>query len=252
MRICVFVITFDCAEILPWFLRHYSAFADEISAFDDHSTDGTREMLSAHPKVVLRDWPHPGSGIDEDLFLAHWQEWYPKARGQFDWVIIVDPDEFICSAYSCDIRGHLREAQMTDVEVISPSGYNMTGSGLPADDGHSQIWELSNMGVVAPVYSKPVVFQPKIQINWIRGKHALENCNPVMRGPCGLRLLHYRYLGADYTRAKNAKNYARCGLQNGDKGAAWSCSPGYDGPDKEHSPQWAEEAKKRAVNVLNL
>jgi hypothetical protein len=134
-------------------------------------------------------------------------------------------------------------------EVIKPDGYNMTGNGLPKDDGR-QIWEIAPMGVAAPVYSKPVVFQPHIKINWIRGKHALENCKPVVNETTPLKLLHYRYMGADYTRAKNAKNYARCGLLSGDKGAAWSCSPGYDGPDKEHSPQWAEFAKTKAFNVI--
>jgi hypothetical protein len=65
-----------------------------------------------------------------------------------------------------------------------------------------------------------------------------------------MKLLHARYFGADYTRSKNAKNYARCGLLSGDKGAAWSCSPGYDGADKEHSPQWAEFARTVAFNVV--
>lgn len=245
MRIIVFVITHNCADVLPFFLRHYETFADEISAWDDRSTDGTREMLASTPKVILREWPHR-TGIDEDLFLAHWQEWYPKARGAFDWLMIVDPDEFI---HAPSIRTLLNTAKSTGIEVIRPTGYNMVGDGIPHDDGR-QIYEISPMGVDAPVYSKPVIFQPNIIIRWIRGKHDIEDCNPVMKPLKFFKLLHYRYMGADYTRAKNAKNYGRCGLLNGDKGAAWSCSPGYDGPDKEHSPQWAEEAKKRAFNVL--
>jgi len=243
MKILVFVITYNCADVLPFFLRHYSEVADEISAFDDFSNDGTRELLKANPKVLLRDWPHPGCGINEDLFLAHWQEWYPKARGKFDWVMIVDPDEFI---YAPALRG-LLEVRV-EGKVLRPRGFNMTGDGLPKDDGR-QIWEINPMGVPAPVYSKPVVFRPEIKINWIRGKHDVEHCAEVPVN-CGLKLLHYRYMGATYTAAKNAKNYARCGLDSGDKGAAWSCSPGYNGPEKEHSPLWAEAAKAKAVNVL--
>jgi hypothetical protein len=248
MKVLVFVITYNCADVIGYFLRHYSAFADEISAFDDFSNDGTRELLKANPKVLLRDWPHPGCGINEDLFLAHWQEWYPKARGGFDWVMIVDPDEFL---WSPDVRATLEFAYKRGYQVALTEGFNMTGDGLPKDDGR-QIWEIAPWGVAAPVYSKPVVFDPNIKINWIRGKHALENCNPILsRGPL-FKLLHYRYMGANYTAAKNAKNYARCGLDSGDKGAAWSCSPGYNGIDKEHSPLWAEEAKKKAINVLEL
>ena len=246
MKILVFVITYNVGpELLSFFLRYYQTFADEISAFDDMSTDGTREMLKAHPKVILRDWPHK-TGIDEDLFLAHWQEWYPKARGAFDWVIIADPDEFL---YADFIKTRLHREIDNGTEVIRSTGFNMMGDGLPKDDGR-QIYEINPMGVHAPVYSKSVVFRPHIKINWNRGKHALENCNPVMSEEPWLKLLHYRYMGADYTRAKNAKNYARCGLISGDKGAAWSCSESYDGEHLEHSPKWAEAAKSKAFNVL--
>jgi hypothetical protein len=248
MKILVFVLTFNCRDVLPFFLRHYETFATEISAFDDHSDDGTRELLKAHPKVILRDW-NKESGINEDLFLAHWQEWYPKAAYKFDWVMIPDSDEFL---YSPDMLGTLALAKSVGLQVIKPRGFNLVGDGFPKDDGHSQIYELNPMGVEAPVYGKPVIFDPRIKINWNRGKHALEHCNPVVGSETGMKLLHARYFGADYTRAKNAKNYARCGLLSGDKGAAWSCSPGYDGPDKEHSPQWAEFAKTKAVNVMLL
>jgi hypothetical protein len=248
MKIIVFALTFNCRDVLPFFLRHYETFADEISVWDDGSDDGTRELLKAHPKVFMREWPHR-TGIDEDLFLAHWQEWYPKARGAFDWVMIPDPDEFI---YSPDMLGLLALARSAGIEVIKPHGFNLVGDNFPKDDGHSQIYELNPMGVRAPVYGKPVIFQPHIKINWIRGKHDLEHCDPVVGRETGLKLLHARYMGAEYTRAKNAKNYARCGLLSGDKGAAWSCSPGYDGPEKEHSPTWADAVRARAVNVLKL
>ena len=246
MKIIVFTLTYNNADVVPFFLRHYSAFADEISAFDDFSTDGTRELLKANPKVILRDWPHPGSGIDEVLFLAHWKEWYQKARGGFDWVIIADSDEII---HAPDVRTVLSDQQALGYEVIRTNGWNMTGNGLPKDDGR-QIWEISPMGVRAPVYSKPVVFRPHIEISWNLGKHALQDCSPEVTPRPLLKLLHYRYMGSTYTRIKNAKNYARCGLATGDKAAAWSNARSYDGPDKEHSPQWADFAKTKAINAL--
>ena len=247
MRIIIFLLTHNTADVLPYFLRWYSTFADEISAFDDASTDGTRELLSGCPKVLLRDWPHPTSGIDEPLFMAHWQEWYRKARPTFDWAFIVDSDELI---YHPDMRGLLTEHRSRGTTVLQPEGFNMTGNGLPTDDGR-QLWEISPLGVRAPVYSKPVVFNPAVNMDWNLGRHALSNAHElrVATDP-KLRLLHYRYMGEAYTRAKNAKNYARCGLVSGDKGAAWSCAESYDGPDKEHSPQWAEFAKTKAFNVM--
>ena len=178
MKIIVFCLTHNSAEVLPFFLRHYSMFADEISVWDDNSTDDTVTLLMRNDKVVLRDWPHR-TGIDEDLFLAHWQEWYPKAAYKFDWCMIPDCDEFI---YSPDMLGTLALAKSVGIQVIKPRGFNLVGDGFPKDDGHSQIYELNPMGVPAPVYSKPVIFQPHIKINWIRGKQ-------IGRASCRERVL---------------------------------------------------------------
>ena len=249
MRVVVVAITFECAALAPFFLRHYETIADEIAIFDDFSQDGTREIFKAHPKVLLRDWPHPGSGIDEHAFLNFLYQVYPSAaKHGFDWVMLVDSDEFLYAPKALDV---LAQALKDGVEVIQTSGFNMTGTGLPKDDGR-QIYEINPMGVAAPVYSKAVILRPTAKVTWNLGRHALENCNPKLSNGPLFKLLHYRFLGEAYTRAKNAKNYARCGLANGDKGAAWSCSPEYNGWDKEHSPAWSEFAKTKAFNVMEV
>ena len=237
----VFMVCYNRAFILPWFLRHYETIADEICVFDDKSDDGSRELLSRHPKVILRDWPHD-NGIDDQQFLDHAYEWYPKARGHFDWVMWVDADEFI---YHPQLRTVLEAS--TDVELLPTVGFNMMGNGLPIDDGKSQIYELNPMGVWAPVYAKPVVFRPEATVRWRRGKQELEGCTPKVASRPILKLLHYRYLGRDYTARTNAINLQRCGLKSGDKSHGWSCHPDHQG---EHSPAWAESAMAMSFNVL--
>jgi len=240
-RIWVFSLCRNEANVIPFYLRHYGSFADRIIVWDDASDDGSLELLRSHPSVLALRWPYE-TGIDEDAFLRFVYDNYPVAKGMADWCIWCDIDEFI---YSPDIFNTLEAA--SNYEVIQTRGYNMTGDGFPVDDGKSQIWEISQMGVNAPVYSKPIVFRPSATVRWNRGKHALENCDPALSKEPMFKLLHYRYMGAKYTAWKNAKNYARCGLLSGDKGAAWSCSPHHTG---EHSPGWAEEAKKVAFNVI--
>lgn len=242
MKILVIVVTHNCAEIIPFFLRYYSNIADEIWSFDDASTDGTRELLAQCPKVKLENWPHPGSGIDDDLFLNFAYDTYPKAAGWFDWVIFVDPDEIV---YHPNMSGVLEEI-IGRGDVIRTCGFNMISESFPKDDGR-QIWEILPFGVRAPVYSKPVVFNPKIMVRWDRGKHHLERCSPFMSSERSIKLLHYRYLGVEYTRKRNAENYARCGLDRNDKGAAWSCSTTWKG---EGSPEWVALALKETFNVL--
>jgi len=245
MRIWIFSLCRNESDILPWYLRNYGAIAEKIIVWDDESTDGSTELLMAHPKVSMREWPYPTSGIDEDLFLQFAQEQYRLAAGHADWVMWVDCDEII---HCADLKGAFEAADAAHADVIKPSGWNMTGDGLPADNG-LQIWQVAQMGVPAPVYAKPVIFRPTSVIRWNRGKHALENCSPKIITIPDVKLLHYRYMGGDYTRKKNRKNYDRVGLANGDKGAAWSCAPTWHG---EHSPEWADQVKARAINVIAL
>lgn len=242
MKIWTFSICFNESRILPFWLRHYEKFCDQMHVWDDHSTDGTRELLQAHPKVVLHDW-EGGNGIDDQKFIEFAHETYPMARGKADWCIWCDMDEFI---YHPDIKKLLEGTK--SVDVFRTDGYNMVGNGLPVDDGR-QIWEIHPMGVSAPVYGKPIVFRSTVKIRWNRGKHDIERqwCNPKISPSLPIKLLHYRYMGFDYTKERNARNYERCGLKSGDKGAAWSCAPNYNG---EHSATWAHTSINRAFNVI--
>jgi hypothetical protein len=199
-------------------------------------------MLAKHPKVFLRDWPY-NNGIDEDQFLLFAYDWYPKAKtGGFDWAMWVDCDEFI---YAPDVRKVLEESKY---DVIRTKGYNMLGDGLPKDDGRSQIWQAHKNGAISNIYSKPVVFRPSIKIRWNRGKHDVEECSGKISHDPMFKLLHYRYMGGKYTAEINARNYARCCLRTGDKNAAWTCAPNFKG---EHSADWAEKAKIKALNVVD-
>lgn len=248
MRIIVFSVCYNQAEILPFWLRHYSAFADEISVFDERSNDGSRELLQANPKVIMREWPF-NSGIDETMFLDVAYEWYPRSHPAFDWVIWADTDEFV---YHPDIRSSLAKADESGFNVIETEGFNMVNDGLPKDDGR-QIWEICKRGVWAPVYSKPIVFKPNVTIRWTRGKHHIEHAeSPGTKSWLfsKIKLLHYRYLGYDYTLKVNQRNYDRCGLYTGDKGAAWSCSPDHRGKYLEGSPEWAQRMVECATDVI--
>lgn len=242
MKIIVFSICWNQAHILPFWLRHYASFVDEICVFDEQSNDGSRDLIKACPKVVLRDWPYQ-SGIEEDLFLQFAYEWYPRAAPAYDWVMWPDTDEFL---YHPDILGVLHEALRRRIEVIQPWGYNMMCEGLPPDDGR-QLWEICRKGVHAPLYNKPVIFRPASLIRWDRGKHHLEGCTPKVWDDSGIKLLHYRYLGYEYTKKRNAINLERCGLFTKDKAAAWSCQPDYRG---EGSAEWAKYAQRLASEVV--
>jgi len=242
MKIWIMTICRNEERMLPHYLAHYSTFADRILVWDDKSTDNTRSILSASPLVELRDWPFD-TGIDDETFLNFSYAAYRTARGRADWIMWVDVDELI---YHPNMRHMLERAD--GLEVIRTCGFNMIGdgTGIPQFDGR-QIYDRFPLGVRAPVYSKPVVFRPHIDIKWNRGKHALEHFKPRVSSNCLLKLLHFRYLGYDYAKARNANNYSRVGIHDGDKGCAWTCAPDYNG---EHSAEWTKTLPQHSFNVL--
>ena len=235
MRIWIYSFCWNEKDMLPFYLRHYSTFAEKIILFDDKSDDGTLEIASKCPLVEVRECPYSGLNDNENLCLS--QEAYKEARGKADWVMWMDIDEII---YAPDIVETLK--QCSEYDVASTDGYNMTGMGVPIDDGR-QIYEIRRSGVRAPVYAKPVIFKPEADMKWTRGRHAVEGCDAKITPDPLFKLLHYRYMGWKYTEERNLRNYDRAGRS----ACAWSCSPEWKG---EHSPVWADYAMLKAFNVI--
>ncbi len=250
--IFVYACTYNDVELMRWWLRHYSQLAARMIITDDDSTDGTQDVVNSYHGARVERWQWR-NGLDEDQRL-HWAYkcQIDAQRSGADWCILVDSDEFIAAPdmNPQSIITILEAEQAAGTEVVKTCGWNMVGDGLPKDDGRSQIYDLLQTGVRSSVYSKPVVLRPHTRANWVRGFHNLENCNPKLSDGPKLKLLHYRYLGLEYTRERNGRNYTRLDLKGGDKGCGWSVSPLYTGADKEGSPEWAEAIKSKAINAI--
>ena len=54
-NICLhlYALCWNEEKMLPHFFRHYDALVDRYFIFDNASSDRSREMLEAHPRVTL-------------------------------------------------------------------------------------------------------------------------------------------------------------------------------------------------------
>jgi len=214
---------------MPYFLRHYSTFVDRMIFYDDHSVDGTRDLISECSKTVLRNWP--GShGMVDDEFLSFANEQWKEARGYADWVIWVDADEFL---YHPKILEVLERYLNEKVQVPKINGFTMLSHKFPTTDG--QIYEEIRTGFPDDVWSKATIFRDNMV--WNVGRHSMnhDRFKPRFSKDYELKLLHYRALGWDYLEARHSRNWERvpehCRAQN----LGNNCSPGWVG---HHGLEW--------------
>jgi len=206
----IYTIARNEEYMLPYFLRHYSLFADKIFVIDDHSTDGTVKIAEAHPKVELLNFEHESENYD-DHFSDYFTKCYKEnSRGVADWVIRVDTDEFMYHEKMIDV---LKEQRERKVDVLMSTGYMMVSDVLPKGDG--QIYDEAKMGVKYPRYSKTVIFNPALDVTFTKGRHNINVPKKTLISQNGILLLHYRYLSKNYFIERSIHLYSRKGEMNG-------------------------------------
>jgi hypothetical protein len=215
MKVDLYTSTWNEIKLLPYFFRHYDTFVDRYFVWDDHSTDGTREILEQHSRVTLYDTEVSG-GVDDYFRYCMWPQYIAKSRGKADWVFCVDIDEIM---WHPDIPGRLQELYDEGCDVIRPVGFLMIGDSLPSHDG--QLYDMIKNGFRDRVYDKKVIFRPDVNIIFTPGKHRIEHLSSGVgkkdlriRMKSGFKLLHYRYFGIDHFIARLTRNCERLKMAN--------------------------------------
>jgi glycosyltransferase involved in cell wall biosynthesis len=204
MKVFVFSIMWNNEYILPYFLRHYSTFAERIFIFNDHSTDKTAEIAKANPKVTLLDFEYD-RGLNEDDFNDCFERAYKEyARGKADWVMCVDADELI---YNKQITKVLEQQKNRGVRVLKSPSYQMISKTFPETDG--QIYDECKTGIRSPRFDKTVVFDPMLDITFGPGRHSINLPEGIEAADAGLLMLHYKYLSRDFIIERNKIAYPR-------------------------------------------
>jgi len=250
MKIWAYVTIWNEEKMLDFYLRHYSQFCDKIIFFDNESDDRSHEIINSYPNTEIRTYSTEGTFNDyKHLNLKH--EAIEEARGNCDYVIISDCDEFI---YHPNLVGFLEE-HLNKTAVFYPAGFQMASHYFPETDG--QIYDVIRTGEPSPWYSKPILLNPNMlqDFYWVEGCHEVENNRlrhdgdiyhvvPESVRPDGtykshdwgnwkimfdllhifekepLKLLHYKFLGSDFVEDRYKQYVNRVSVQNESAGLA--------------------------------
>lgn len=243
MKIYVCTHIWNEERILPYFLRHYSTFADWIFVYDQNSTDNSVKLIRQCPRtsVLALTGIRQHQDIDYVAFAARE---YPLFQGTADWVLWPDADEIL---YHPNIRTLLAKYLAEGVQVPLTQGYQMIAKKFPSNGG--QIYDEIKTGFASDVFCKPIVFTPNSKVQWVPGKHRLESwCKPKRNRTPEIKLLHYRFIDPGYVQERNRRNWERMDDLHRRMGHNWTCNPAYSGM---HSYRWYDQIKdKKLANVV--
>jgi glycosyltransferase involved in cell wall biosynthesis len=207
MKIHLYSLCWNEADILDFFFRHYDPWVDRYFIFDDGSTDGSIDILKAHPKVDWRKWKrsYPDSYLisQTDWLNTAWKE----SRGIADWVVIVDIDEHLLTPHH-SIRNYLGSYKAKGITHIPALGFQMITKEFPNAD--ENLAQTRTRGTPLAEMCKLSIINPDAieESNFTGGRHTatpLGNLKLPKRDE--LLLLHYKYLGTKRTLDKISGQY---------------------------------------------
>lgn len=208
MIIKVATICWNEEKILPFFLRHYEQFCDQIIVYDNHSDDKSQEIIRNHPKTELRFF-NSGGKSREDIEIRVKSD--ASLGVEADWIIVVDTDEII---YHPNLVEYLQQCKDKGITVPIPTGWDMISQTFPKDEG--QIYDQVKTGVCREKFNKQAVFVPKqVRMNYGPGCHPNTKAahqpkgNVVTSQDPELKLLHFKMMGLEYYINRTAKLGAR-------------------------------------------
>ncbi len=186
--------------MLPFFFRHYDSIVDQYFIYDDNSTDDTKDLLSAHPKVHLRSFPRIADSFalsEQSLSNQCWKE----SIGHADWVIVTDIDEFL---YHQDLKSYLYNCQEEKNTLIPAFGYQMISETFPEPD--QDLCQSHRLGAPWGNMMKSSIFDPNsiTDINFGLGRHRAKPTGRIQTPEKDeLLLFHYKYLSFQETFERN-------------------------------------------------
>lgn len=191
MKIACFTISYNEELMLPHFIKHYKQFCDKIVVFDNMSTDSTEKIALDSGCDVIK-WKTEENDLNDSAYLEIKSNCYKSATGEYDWVIVVDTDEFISHKRGDSfVRVELERMKQLNIQLPDVEGYNMFSW------DHDLTEDLSSINYAVPekLYSKLCVFNPSLNMSWDPGCHRCHLATDYKDS--GLILKHYKFINYD-------------------------------------------------------
>lgn len=234
-------ITWNEAEMLGFFFRHYDPWIDRYVIFDDGSTDGTLEALQDHPRVVVRKFQRSCPDSFVESARRHYNSSWKSSRGQAHWVVIAAVDEHL-HVPGVPMRQYLEHCRAQGVTVVPALGCQMISDEFPAPD--ERLCDTRTWGAPWGQMNKLGVFDPHAieDTGYEAGRHRAHPSGRVqVPDRDELLLLHYKYMGFERTRARHA--LLKTGLGPGDLSENWAHH--YSWTDPQLRAAWEDFARQK-------
>ncbi len=205
MKVHVYLLCYNEAEIIESVIRYYEQFCSKIFILDNYSTDDSVKIAKKFPKVTVIQW-QSGDKIDEALYVkmkSSTYKNYSREGGKYttevaDWIISCDMDEIV---YHPNIIEVLAEYKNEKVTVPKITGFNMYGENEV--DPNQSIFKQYIYGSRAPQFDKRVLFDVDFDMSYTYGAHPHGTGFEYMRSTYGfassnkhpIALLHYKHIG---------------------------------------------------------
>lgn len=244
MKIWLYCIFSNEAELLPFFLRHYAPQVDRLIMFDNGSTDNSRALIHAYKNGEVFKYPSNQAVMDSVGMTYFASHKYREARGQADWVLWVDCDEFLWSG-PIALRELLRGYQQQGIRAVQSVGYQMLSNEFPTSD--APLTDQIRYGIADREYDKVSAFDPALDVTWRPGRHVCNIDGNVTAYRGELRLLHYRFIGLDFWQRRNAYNYAHRSEAEIASNRSYHAAPEHTG---KYSLAWYQNAMAYMSDVV--
>lgn len=226
----IYTITYNEELMLCYFIEHYrERFPNcKIVIYDNESTDDTRAIAMGMDCELITY--STNNKLSDSKYLEIKNNCW---KGQTDWVIVADCDEFL----------DIWEEELIDEQasIISVEAYNMV------NDANNLDIEGISRGVRSTSYDKAYCFHAgKIRdINYGAGAHSCSPTGLVGYSQRKYRAFHYKYINIDYMIARHAIFAERLSDENIAKGYGEH----YAYPPEQIKQEFLD-ARKKSIKIL--